>query len=340
MKFRYYVKDGLFSILLFGIMYLMILLVLFIFKLPNALIIYITLLHITFGISILLFNYFRKKKFYDEFLSNLDRLDKKYLILETIQPPTFYEGDIMVQSLYDINKSMMEKIKNYQLSIDDFKDYIEMWIHEVKIPLSSLILMSHNHKDKFDKKAMEQINRLENYVEQVLYYVRSENAQKDYLINKCSLNDIIAKVAMKNRTDLLENKIELTVLGVDHMVLTDSKWQEFILNQIINNSIKYCKGKKDSFIKIETHTKEKGITVLSIFDNGIGIQKSDLGRVFEKSFTGINGRTKSKSTGMGLYIVNKLCNKLGHGITIESVEGEYTKVSILFSQSNYYEVLK
>ena len=125
--------------------------------------------------------------------------------------------------------------------------------------------------------------------------------------------------------------------NADKIVLTDAKWMEFMLNQIVNNSIKYKdKTKAESYIKISTEEDKKCI-VLEILDNGIGINASDLPRVFDKSFTGENGHEYSKATGMGLYIVKKLCDKLGHAITIESVKGEYTRVKITFYKNDFYK---
>jgi len=255
-----------------------------------------------------------------------------------LEKPNFYEGELLYQALYEINKSMCENVKKYERQTSDFKEYIEMWIHEVKIPISSLILMAHNNKDKIDKKVLEQISRIENDVEQVLYYARSENAEKDYLIKETSLSKVIASVALKNKDDLLEQKIDLIVENENSMVYTDSKWLEFILNQIISNSIKY-KKEKNSYIKI-TIKEEKEKTKLIILDNGIGIPASDIPKVFDKSFTGYNGRIRTKSTGMGLFIVKNLCDKLGHKIEISSQINEYTKIEIIFYKNNYYDVIK
>ena len=137
---------------------------------------------------------------------------------------------------------------------------------------------------------------------------------------------------MKNKDDLLENKVEFQVSGCDHTVVTDMKWMEFILDQIINNSIKY-RREIDAMIQIST-SAENGKTILSIKDNGIGIAESDLPRLFEKSFTGGNGRLldrmEAKSTGMGLYIAKNMCDKLGHEIHVISEEGSYTQVNITF----------
>ncbi len=234
---------------------------------------------------------------------------------------------------------MIENINSCKNQMEEFKEYIEMWIHEVKIPISSLILMAHNYKNRFDKTSIEQMKKIENYVEQVLYYVRSENSEKDYLIKKVALKKVVCDIALKNQQDLLENKIDLIVENVEKDIYTDSKWLEFILNQIINNSIKYRKNTTNSYIKITTKDSKEKICLI-IEDNGIGIPKEDINKVFLKSFTGHNGRIKTKSTGIGLFIAKNLCKKLGHKIEIDSVQDEYTKVFITFYKNKYYEVVK
>lgn len=339
MKFGRYLKDKLYALLLSLISIGIVLLIFFAFKIDNGVIIATIFVLIIWSLSLLLIDYLRKKKFYTELISNIEALDKGYLVLETLDKPAFYEGKILHQALYEINKSMSENVKRIEEQWDDFKNYIEMWIHEVKIPLATLILISNNHKDKFDKKIKSQLKRLEDYVDQVLYYARSENAEKDYLIKDTELSKVIKNVGLKNMVDLLENKVDYNVENVNVKVLTDSKWLEFILGQIINNCIKYKRDINNSYIKISVRD-EKYKTTLIIEDNGIGIKDSDLKQVFDKSFTGENGRNTSKSTGMGLFIAKNMCSKLGHKINIESKENEYTRVYITFAKDKYYEVLK
>lgn len=307
------------------------------FKVDNNLKIALIIIFFIIAFFNIIFDYLKKYKFYKNLLNTLDTLDKKYLILEMLEKPNFYDGKIFYQILYDINKSMNENVKEYSLSINDFKEYVEMWIHEVKIPIASLTLISHNHQNEIDKKYVEQIRKLDNYIDQILYYVRSENTEKDYIISEKKLQDIIKNVALKNKDDLLENNVRLDVEVDNEKILTDAKWLEFILNQIINNSIKYKRNDVDSYIKIES-VKDKDKIYLSIYDNGIGIPNGDITRVFEKSFTGTNGREKVKSTGMGLYIAEKLCKKLGHKIIIESKVRKYTKVTIIFLKNNFYKI--
>lgn len=266
-------------------------------------------------------------------------LEEKYLITELIKKPDFLEGKIFYDSLYEINKSFNEKIKDLKCNQEDFKDYIEMWIHEVKIPLSNLILITHNNKSLVDKRFLEQLKRLEDYLDQVLYYVRSEDSEKDYLIKEVKLSSVVKQVALKNKDTLLYNKVTLKTKINNETVLTDSKWLEFVLNQLINNCVKYRNINTMSYIEISAK-EENNKTILSIYDNGIGIPESDMNRVFDKTFTGSNGRKGANSTGMGLYISEKLLKKLGHKITIESSFENYTKVNIVFSNNDYYNCLK
>lgn len=337
MNIKKYLKDKLYLIISFLVIYFILILIFMAFKINLQVIIVSSMLLFCFLIIILTIEYFKKKGFYTNLLSNIEALDKAYLVLETINKPNFYDGELLYQAVYEINKSMNEFIKTLEKQMLDFKEYIEMWIHEVKIPIASLTLMAHNHKDKFDKKALEQLKKIENYVEQVLYYVRSENAEHDYLINKVSLDKVISNVALKNKDDLLANKITLKVDHVNYQVFTDSKWLEFIINQVINNSIKYKRNISDSYIKI-TVKDEMDKTTIIIIDNGIGIPSTDLPKIFEKSFTGYNGRIKTKSTGMGLNICKNLCEKLGHKIYAESELNKYTKIYIVIAKNKFYLV--
>lgn len=335
MKFSKYIKDKILSMIIFISSYLIIFLLLVSFKSNQLLIFSITFIFIIMGSLLFLIPYFQKKKFYNELIQHVNLLDKKYLVLEMIPKPTFYEGEVLYQVLYDINKSMAEEVKMSEDNIEDFREYIEMWIHEVKIPISSLTLLCHNNKDRLDKSYLEQVKKLDQYIDQVLYYVRSNYTEEDFVIKKVALEKIVSSVLLRNKDDLLSNKIDLLVDLDQVFVYTDSKWLEFILNQVINNSIKYQRKSIKSYIRIFV-TESKDFTTLHLLDNGIGIPKSDLGSVFKKSFTGENGRGRVKSTGMGLYITDKLCKKLGHKIEIESVYKKSTEVRIIFGKNKYY----
>lgn len=338
MKLNKFLKEKGYVILSFLILYFVLLLMFVAFKIDSSLLIATTILLHGFLFNILMIEYWRKRKFYTDLIENIKALDKAYFVLETLEKPEFYEGELLFNALYEINKSMNEMVKLKEEQMRDYKEYIEMWIHEVKIPISSLLLMAHNHAKKFDKKTIEQIRRINDNVEQVLFYARQESAEKDYLIKKVTLSKIISLVALKNKDDLLENKIDFLVMHVNEDVYTDAKWLEFILNQIVNNSIKY-RNKKGAYIRISSKDESDRINLI-IEDNGIGIESADLPRVFDKTFTGKNGHNLPKSTGMGLFIVKNLCTKLGHKIEITSKVNVYTKVVITFYKNQFYAVVK
>lgn len=353
MKVSKYLKDKKLSMIVFIACFFIMSGMFFAFRIPKQLIVATAAVYFIMGLCLVGIDFCRKKKFYDGLVNNTSALDQKFLVLETLEKPNFYEGEILYENMYEINKSMVERIGDYRENIDDFKEYIEMWIHEVKIPISSLVLMCHNDKKdndsisqeqtiamkKMNEKYMKQIKRLDNYTDQVLYYMRSNCTENDYLIKETGLDKIVGSVLIKNKDDLLENNINIIVDTKACKVMTDAKWIEFILNQILNNSIKYKKSNTDSFIKIGT--KEEADNVyLSVYDNGIGIPPKDIASVFKKSFTGENGRKGAKSTGMGLYIAKKLCVKLGHKIEVSSKENQWTQVTIIFGKNDYYKFEK
>lgn len=336
MKFIYYIKDKIFSILIYLTQIILIGIMLNSFNLKSYLIILIILLNIIIGLIILIYNYLRKRSFYNLLINNINKLDKKYYILETIPPCNTYEEQIMESILYDINKSLIENIKLIENNIIDYKEFVEIWIHEVKIPISSLVLKCHNNKSKYSNDILSIVKKIDNYIDEILYYIRSEDTEKNFIISEVNIKDIIKNVALKNKDDLLMNNIEFNVYSNNIFINTDSKWLEYIINQIINNSIKYKKN-KNSIIKISTKEEDNKV-FLEIYDNGIGIPKKDIKNVCNKSFTGTNGRNKIKSTGMGLYIVNNLIEKLGHKLVIESEENVYTKVILIFNKNDYYKI--
>ena len=162
----------------------------------------------------------------------------------------------------------------------------------------------------------------------MLYYSRSNDVSKDYIIKQINLDNVVRNVVKRNYRDFIHKKIKLDIKDINEIVYSDGKWIEFIINQIIGNSIKYSNN-KDGKISIYSIKKDNSV-MLTIEDNGVGIVNKDINRVFEKGFTGENGRIFSKATGMGLYLCEKLCNKLGLGINIQSNENDGTKVNIIF----------
>lgn len=279
-----------------------------------------------------------KQRFYKGLEDTLNNLDDKYLISEIIKVPSFMEGKILKDLLEQINKSMVENVNRYKYKQEDYKEYIELWIHEIKIPIAASKMIVENNKNEVTKSIDEELDKVENYIEQALYYARSNTVEKDYYVKKVNLKDIVNESIKKNKNVLIHEKISVNVHDLKLEVNTDNKWVVFILNQIIQNSIKY--KKQDRNLEIEIYAKQgKENVILYIKDNGIGIKKGEITRAFEKGFTGTNGRLiGKKSTGIGLYLCKNLCNKLGIAIELNSVENEGTEIRLVFPKSSYIDI--
>ena len=232
---------------------------------------------------------------------------------------------------------MLENVNKYKYMTEDYKEYIELWIHEIKIPISASKMVIENNKNAITKSIDEELDKVENYIEQALFYARSNTVEKDYYIRKVVLKEIVNESIKKNKSSLIQEKISIDIHDLEIEVNTDNKWIVFILNQIIQNSIKYRK-KENSVIEIYANQGKENV-ILYIKDNGIGIKQGEITRVFEKGFTGTNGRlSNKKSTGIGLYLCKKLCNKLGIGIELNSVQNEGTEVKLVFPKDSYIEL--
>lgn len=275
-----------------------------------------------------IYEYIKKKKYYDEVLSNLKSLDKKYLISEMMDEADFLDGKILYSIIKETDKSMNDEILKLKLNIREYKEYIELWVHEVKTPIATCKLLIENNDFPVTESIGEEVERVENYIEQALFYARSNTLEKDYIIKEIKIIDCINSSVKKNLNQLIENKIKIDITDRDNIVYSDSKWVEFILNQIISNSIKYRK-KDNSILKFYSEKSGENI-VLTIEDNGIGMDEKDVLKAFDKGYTGTNGRKFTKSTGIGLYLCNKLCIKLGLKIKLESLLNGGTKVYIFF----------
>ncbi len=338
MNFTSFIKDKILpmSLMLFGIITIEIFLLIYPFGVFIK--IYIPLIVLSlYSISIFI-EYIQKRNYYKNVYQILGQLPEKYLIAEVMSPPNFFEGKILKEIIEQIDKSSLENVNQYKYLMEDYKEYIEMWIHEIKIPIATSKMIIENNKMEITKSIDEELDKVENYVEQALYYARSNTVEKDYYIKKCSLKEIVNEVILKNKTALIGEKITIHTHDLDAIVHTDSKWTVFILNQIIQNSIKYRKIEGQSEIEIYSKAGKENIT-LHMKDNGMGIKSGEATRVFEKGFTGTNGRMlRKKSTGIGLYLCKKLCDKLGMGIELVSTQDEGTEVKFVFPNSSYIDM--
>lgn len=335
MKFTSYIKDKINTILAFLIYNIII------FIYTNALQIDKNVIFILFTISCLFFitgffmAYQRKRKYWQEIETILDNLPEKYLLSEVMKKPRNSQDLAYYKILKRANKSMLENVNQSRKAQKDYKEYIESWVHEIKIPITSAKLLCENHKSELTSKIDDEMEEINNFVEQALFYARLDCVSNDFMIRKVNLEEAIRNVLARNKKSMIQNQMKVEINNIQVEAYTDEKWLEFILNQVIVNSIKY-KNSKDSEVLIGIEENAKNVK-LWVQDNGIGIKSSELERIFEKGFTGTNGRRQTKSTGIGLYLCQKLCEQLGMGIEAESKENEFTKITITIPREKKIE---
>ncbi len=274
--------------------------------------------------------YQQKLKEYNRIIHLTDNLDETYYIADILKKPKEFQNAAYYYALKKACKAMNDKISDILTEKQEYQEYVESFAHEIKIPIGALSLTFDNSKNYTLKKETDKIFQL---VEQMLYYARSENPEKDYFIKPLNLEEVMHSVILKFRHSLMELKVTVDLHSMDHTVYTDEKWLSFIFSQIIQNSIKYF-NKSENKLTIYALDHETSISLI-LLDNGCGIRQSEQARVFEKGFTGSN-RKKANSTGMGLYLSKKLCDRLGLQLSIDSKENEYTKITIVFPKGKIH----
>ena len=264
----------------------------------------------------LLTTYFTRKAQMDKLLALAGQLEERYLLPEMMERPVRADDQVYYQLLRLAGKSMLEQVSAIKHEQAEYREFIEQWVHEIKTPVTAMKLICENHRSDFSKDLLTELEKINSYTEQVLYYARSEHPEKDYLVREIRLFDVVHQAIAENKYLLLQHHIQIDLTETDDTVYSDEKWLCFILNQMIVNAVKYRTPSPTIWFYVE-HTGN-GIT-LCVADNGIGIRAGDLPRIFEKGFTGENGRNTSQAaTGMGLYLCKRLCDKLDIGLTAAS----------------------
>lgn len=275
--------------------------------------------------------YLRRKKYYAKLSEGMDCIGRASHFASLADSPAFLDGRIGYEALAGLGR--MAGIETARVNADsqDYRDYIELWVHEVKTPLAAAsLVLAQMHGEEADKLARE-LERAERQIEQALYYARSTSLGNDYELSLVSLHDVANVACKKSRRFLIENGVGIkNDIPQDYVVISDKTWLVFALDQILTNSAKYGASE----IVLSAEEEELGTsrehTLLSISDNGCGIAASDLPRVFDRAFTGANGRNRGNATGMGLYLVAMLVERMGLSVAIASEEGVGTRVTISF----------
>ena len=266
-----------------------------------------------------------------QLLDMAGQLSERYLISEVMELPEQAEDQVYYRLLKMAGKSMLEQISEVKRERLEYKEYIEQWIHEIKTPITAMKLLCENHRTDWTKELLLELEKTNRFTEQALYFARSEYTEKDYSVREIALAQIVHQAIADNKYLLLQSGMRLEVEEIQDTVYSDEKWVRFILNQLIANAVKYRAGQP--VLRFST-CRQQDQVVLMVEDNGIGISPADLPRIFEKGFTGQNGRIVHQSTGIGLYLCKRLCEKLGIGISAKS-EGKGTTISLFFHINDF-----
>ena len=241
-------------------------------------------------------------------------------------PKTLMEEDY-TNLILNLNKEYKTYISKSDIAKSDMIDYYTMWVHQIKTPISALKLLIQTSESEISSDLSSELFKIEQYVEMVLSYIRLGSNENDFVIKEYDLDNIVRQAIRKYAPLFIRKKINLDFQPTTYKVLTDEKWLVFVIEQLLSNAIKYTNKGKISIYSLENKK-------LVIEDTGIGISKEDIPRIFDKGFTGYNGRTDKKATGLGLYLCKNILDKLSHKISIESEVGVKTKVILDLSMLN------
>ena len=252
----------------------------------------------------LFLQFFSRRSYFRKLEQLTDQLDRRYLLGE-LMPESFGLEDRKYRELIrKSNKSVIERIHQMEQNQKDYREYIESWVHEIKAPITAIALNCENNRDERSRYLLVENRKVENYVDMALYYARMDAVYKDYMIAETNLQEVAQQVLLQNKYYLIQS-----------------------------HSVKYGRS-EGTHIQIVTKKTKSGV-LLRVKDDGIGIPKEEIPRIFEKGFTGTNGRNRERSTGMGLYLCRKLCDKLNIEIRAESAEGKGTEIILMFPVSDY-----
>ena len=293
---------------------------------PGVLVILLIVFLLVF-LTVNMFDFFQQRARLLELNSILDGLDRKYLFTECVpQPKGLFE-----RRLFDLTRlagrDMTGAVSDAQASQREYREYVERWVHEIKAPLTAARLICRELDGDTRRKLTAELSQIEAHVERALFYARAENPEQDCLIRQIELEKIAAQAIENHRSLLIQNGIRVEMENMNCAVYTDEKWAVFILGQLLQNAARYRGPEPVITLSAKPLGRQ---TQLIVHDNGIGIPAHELPRVFERGFTGSNGRIRGGSTGIGLYLCRKLAVFLKLELRMDSQEGAGTTVTLTF----------
>ena len=334
-KIKFYIILQLFPVILAEIIF-------FLYHLPIEPMVYVTVFWLITGICACLNGFYRYRKKVQQLELIAAAPD---INLSQMDSPVGQDERFQQEIMQQLNQMRIDVENASQKSSEDMTDYYTMWAHQIKTPIFALRLLLQESTEE-NKEKLSELFKIEQYVEMVLGYLRTEDMSSDLKLSRCSLDRIIRDQIHKYAGIFVSKKLTLTYESISQDVLTDEKWLGFVIGQILSNALKYTRtGGIRIYLekKLSLDTDDVSISIrndgcnkvenltLIIEDTGIGIRAEDIPRIFEKGYTGVNGRDDNRATGIGLYLSNKIMRKLGHRLYITSTEGKGTKVFLEFS---------
>ena len=272
-------------------------------------------------------DFLRRRACLREWEAIWDGLDRKYLFAECVPPPKALYERRLLDLTRRAGRAMTGAVSDAEASRREYREYVEQWVHEIKAPITAARLICRDLDGETRRKLAAELAQVEAHVERALFYARAESPEQDCLLRQVKLDKIAAQALENHRSLLIQSRVQVETAGLDCTVYTDEKWAVFILGQLLQNAARY-RGEAP-VITISAHPLGKQVR-LAVSDNGIGIPAHELSRVFDRGFTGSNGRSRGGSTGMGLYLCRRLSGFLELGLEIASEEGKQTTVTLTF----------
>lgn len=319
-----YLKENLKLLLLLICFFIIYFAIFFLNKSETDIVLYGGLLCFCALIVYLIFNfysYYKKVRQLENVLLNIKYSAENLPEIKDLSDKLYEE--IIIKSFQ--NKTRL--ISKFDTEINEMTNYYTMWTHQIKTPISAIRLILENDDVKHKRELINELFKIEQYVNSVLSYIRMNSDSTDFVIKKYRLDDILKSSLKKFSSQFISKKLSLDYRETNLTVLTDEKWLSFVIEQILSNAVKYTNSGK---ITVSSEAPNE----LIIKDTGIGISAEDLPRVFDNGFTGYNGRTDKKATGIGLFLCKNILTKLSHSIEIFSEINKGTKVIIKFSDQN------
>lgn len=293
------------------------------YHLPIGAVIYPTLLCAALGILIMVFDFLRVKREHEALSSIRSMTD---VIADSLPKLDGIKDEDYQQILRLLSEEHNDYRTQTNRKYSDMIDYYTVWAHQIKTPIASMRLHLQNEDSALSRTLSSDLRRIEQYVEMVLTFLRLNSESTDYVIKEYDLDKIIKSAVRKFSADFIGRKLSLVYEPVNTTVITDEKWLSFVIEQVLSNALKYTPAGSITI----TLENEK---TLRIRDTGIGIAPEDLPRIFENGYTGYNGRTDKKASGIGLYLCKRICNNLGHTITARSIVDVGTIIDIDLAQT-------